>query len=202
MGEWSEAVSFITLVLILFPVFTGLFLLVRWGVGKRSDPRTRWRNTGKLNRTRRKLKGLRGAVRHIPAWLWISAVLGILWIGQFSYEEVTNRSSPGSDIVCSNPDITDGDTFRCDGQRIRLEGIDAPEMPGHCRKGRSCTPGDPHAAKNYLESISRGSVTCRPIKKDAYGRTVARCEAGGRDLSCAMIASGHAVPRYGNLFCP
>lgn len=104
-------------------------------------------------------------------------------------------------ITCDSPDITDGDTFRCGGHRIRLASIDAPEMPGHCRAGRRCVEGDPHAAKDYLESLTRGPVMCRHVTTDHYGRTIARCESDGRDLSCAMVEAGHAVERYGSLSC-
>jgi len=99
-------------------------------------------------------------------------------------------------ISCDSPYIIDGDTFPCGGERIRLANIDAPEMPEHCRKGRRCTPGNPFASKNYLHSISRGSVKCFPIEKDHYGRIVARCKVSGKDL-----AAGHAVERYGVLNC-
>src|SRR4051812_48974674 len=52
----------------------------------------------------------------------------------------------------------DGDTLVCDGERIRLNGIDAPELPGHCRPGRRCVVGDPFAAKADLERNIRGGV--------------------------------------------
>lgn len=42
--------------------------------------------------------------------------------------------------------VTDGDTIRCGAERIRLLGIDAPELPGHCRSGRACAPGDPYGS--------------------------------------------------------
>jgi endonuclease YncB( thermonuclease family) len=104
-------------------------------------------------------------------------------------------------ISCFRPRVIDGDTFTCNSTRIRLASIDAPEMPGHCRPGRSCTAGDPIASRDYLRSISSGQVTCRPIETDSYGRTVALCDASGVDLSCAMVASNHAVQRYGSLNC-
>jgi endonuclease YncB( thermonuclease family) len=104
-------------------------------------------------------------------------------------------------IVCSSPRIIDGDTFDCAGLRIRLAGIDTPEMPGHCRKGRACTPGDPAAARDELIRLTRSVVECRETNKDRYKRIVALCEVGGVDLSCAMIASGHAVARYAPIDC-
>jgi endonuclease YncB( thermonuclease family) len=104
-------------------------------------------------------------------------------------------------INCTNPSITDGDTFKCNGVRIRLQGIDAPEMAGHCRVGRKCVEGNPDAARDYLHEVSRGSVTCEAVNTDKYGRTVARCNAHGVDLSCAMIKSEHAVRRYAHIDC-
>ena len=47
-------------------------------------------------------------------------------------------------IACQTTRVIDGDTFDCDGTRIRMVGIDAPELPGHCRPGREGTPGDLH----------------------------------------------------------
>lgn len=105
-------------------------------------------------------------------------------------------------ITCNDPYIIDGDTFSCGKHRIRLSGIDAPEMPDHCRAGRRCTPGDPFASRDYLQSLSRGLVKCYPIERDSYGRIIARCEAKGRDLSCAMVDAGHAIKRYRPLSCP
>lgn len=103
-------------------------------------------------------------------------------------------------ISCYNPYIIDGDTLDCNGHRIRLTSIDAPEI-SECRPGRKCVSGDPYAAKRYLQSISNSLVTCTPITKDHYGRTVARCEAQGIDLSCAMVKADHAAERYGSLSC-
>lgn len=85
---------------------------------------------------------------------------------------------------------------------MRMHAIDAPEMPGACRPGRQCTPGDPYAARDYLRSLTRGrAVRCEEKDVDAYGRMVVRCTADGKDLGCAMVEAGHAVERYGRLNC-
>ncbi|WP_205599512.1 thermonuclease family protein [Sandarakinorhabdus rubra] len=107
-------------------------------------------------------------------------------------------------FLCANPSHHDGDNVRCSNmdRPIRLQGIDAPEMPGACRPGRECTPGDPFAARDELRSLTRNrDVRCSPEDTDDYGRIIARCSADGVDLSCAMIASGHAVPRYAAIDC-
>jgi endonuclease YncB( thermonuclease family) len=107
----------------------------------------------------------------------------------------------GTIISCAAPRVIDGDTLVCAGKTIRLAGIDAPEMPGHCRHGRSCVAGNPFLARSHLQSLASGEVICRAQKTDPYGRTVARCEAAGNDLSCAMVEAKNAVRRYGTLWC-
>ena len=107
-------------------------------------------------------------------------------------------------FACSNPSHHDGDAIRCagEGKAMRLYGIDAPEMPGACRPGRDCTPGDPYAAREQLAALTRGrSVTCEQVDTDHYGRRIVRCSANGVDLGCSMVASGRAVERYGDLGC-
>jgi endonuclease YncB( thermonuclease family) len=120
--------------------------------------------------------------------------------GEASFSKA-HTNTHTSAISCRNPYITDGDTLRCNGIRIRLAGIDAPEMPGHCQTGRKCTPGNPYAAKDYLYEISRGKITCHPIEQDRYNRTVAECYTEKVNLSCAMIDKGHAVRRYRPIDC-
>jgi uncharacterized membrane protein YsdA (DUF1294 family) len=107
-------------------------------------------------------------------------------------------------FACLNPSHHDGDAIRCEGEgrSMRLYGIDAPEMPGACRPGRQCTPGDPYAARDYLAGLTAGrDVTCEQVDTDDYGRRVVRCTADGADLSCGMVAGGQAVERYGRLNC-
>lgn len=108
----------------------------------------------------------------------------------------------GLGVGCTSPTVLDGDTMRCGSTRIRLSSIDAPELPGHCRPGRDCTPGDPYASTDNLRELVAGQpVECRQVDTDHYGRTVARCSVQGRDLSCAQIQGGFAVRRYGFIVC-
>lgn len=87
----------------------------------------------------------------------------------------------------------DGDTLRCGRERIRLLAIDAPEMPGHCRAGRRCAPGDPEASKANLQAMLDGSLRIDRVGKDRYGRTLGVVWVGKVNLSCAQLAAGHAV---------
>src|SRR6476469_4617886 len=104
------------------------------------------------------------------------------------------QSSSGGQFACPVAYVHDGDTFRCaDGTRIRLSAIDAPEMPGACRPGRACAPGDPYEAKSTLERLINGrTVECQPTGT-TYDRIAAWCSVGGVDLSCTLLASGRAI---------
>ena len=106
----------------------------------------------------------------------------------------SSASLPRGRFSCAVRYVTDGDTFRCsDGTRVRLSSIDTPEMPGACRAGRQCAPGNPYAAKAALERLISGrTVQCDPVGM-SYNRVAAWCRVNGVDLSCAMVRSGHAV---------
>lgn len=91
--------------------------------------------------------------------------------------------------------IIDGDTLEVAGVRIRLFGIDAPEMDQTCEwpnKTISCGNMSKLAMMDLL--ATGGNVTCEPIEKDRYGRTVATCIApDGFDISWNMVYTGWAL---------
>ncbi len=89
--------------------------------------------------------------------------------------------------------VTDGDTLKCGGERIRLLGIDAPELPGHCREGRECAPGDPYAASRNLITAIQGIMSIERVGTDRYGRTLAIVYAGSQSLSCIQLQAGLAI---------
>jgi len=112
---------------------------------------------------------------------------------------------PPPAIICERPWVSDGDTLSCRnlGPRVRLVGIDAPELPGHCNPGRRCTPGNGAASKQHLVTLVRsGPVVVRPQGFDRYDRILARVSVNGVDLSCAMVERGAAVRRYARIDCP
>lgn len=197
MLESDGPIGFIVLVAVLFPLIIGMFLA---GVFFRNrHRRVKWEKA--LLRNKKGRLQLMRSIKFLPAWALIAVSLCMVFAGVPVYETYFSELSTGEAIICENPDIIDGDTFTCAGQRIRLASIDAPEMPGHCREGRRCTKGDPHAAQDHLISLTRGEVICTRKDTDHYGRMVARCQSEGKDLSCEMVRAGHAVERYGTLFC-
>jgi micrococcal nuclease len=93
-------------------------------------------------------------------------------------------------IACTAPTAHDGDTLRCGPDRIRLFGVDAPEV----KRGK--TPAEPLAyeARDLLVALTRGRVGCRVVDHDRYGRSVARCWSDATpDINAALIRSGLAT---------
>jgi endonuclease YncB( thermonuclease family) len=109
---------------------------------------------------------------------------------------------PAYDGVATNCRVVDGDTLHCDGGRIRLLGIDAPELPGHCAQGRDCAPGDPYESSRSLgDAMGDGaSLRIAIVGTDRYGRTLAMVKGAKGDLSCWQLEHGQAVykPRWDN----
>ena len=88
--------------------------------------------------------------------------------------------------------VIDGDTLRCGSERVRLLGIDAPEMPGHCQGRRLCEPGDPFASSASLARALDGRLTIVRVGRDRYGRTLALMSGAKGDLSCWQLRNGQA----------
>ena len=116
--------------------------------------------------------------------------------------------------VISGPAVAlDGDTLLVDGGKVRLFGIDAPEMRGDWPHGARA-----RAALDDL--LAGGAVSCRVIDTDRHKRPVAICttaapgvgglgvgsagqghprsrpganQVSGIDLSAALLARGQAV---------
>lgn len=173
---------------------------------RRKHARFRQRTGRRPRKTRRRLPRLFRDIATLAFAICIVAALDTLAPDKEGTASAWSVATPvtaaaNADIRCTNPYVIDGDTLDCAGVRIRLAHIDAPEMPGHCREGRRCTPGNPYQSRDYLQTLTRNEVICHPLEQDHYGRTVAFCDAGKRDVSCAMVESGHAVRRYGSLNC-
>lgn len=168
---------------------------------QKSQVRTRGSrpNSGAWSKRRRKRPRRWGFKQAMLLTMGVSA--GGL-IGMTALGWTDGGKSSDAKFDCSSVNVLDGDTFDCGPTRVRLQGIDAPELEGHCRPGRECAPGDPVASTANLQRlVNWTTVQCRKTDTDTYGRTVARCTAGQTDLSCAQIEGGYAIHRYALIMC-
>jgi len=108
-----------------------------------------------------------------------------------------------ADDIVGQASVIDGDTIEIHGTRIRIWGIDAPESTQLCRNDDSnlyqCGRAAATALAGMLWAIKR-PITCSPVDRDQYGRTVATCSLGtpGPDIGHWLVANGHALdwPKY------
>ena len=100
---------------------------------------------------------------------------------------------PSGRLLEGQAHATDGDTIRIGENRLRLMGIDAPELRQTCvRAGRPYSCGET-AREVLIGMIQRGQVQCRSSGRDRYKRLLVRCTADGRDINAAMVEEGWAV---------
>ena len=101
--------------------------------------------------------------------------------------------------------IIDGDTVHINSKKIRLEGIDAPEIKQQCKKDflkisayigfnftkdYSCGV----VSKNKLiEKINNTEINCISTSKDRYKRYLATCYKEKINLNKWMVRRGYAV---------
>ena len=88
----------------------------------------------------------------------------------------------------------DGDTLRLGGRRVRLLGIDAPELAQTCTNPHGGAWACGEAARALMvDTIGGRQVICQPDGYDRYRRILAHCEVGGTDIQALMGSHGLAV---------
>ena len=89
--------------------------------------------------------------------------------------------------------VVDGDTLAIGADRIRLRGMDAPEIGQQCRHGGKSYDCGRQAREALVAVIDGGKVTCNARRKDRYGRLIATCYLGSVDLGRRIVEEGWAV---------
>lgn len=107
-----------------------------------------------------------------------------------------------SDEINGNALVVDGDTLKIKNQKIRLLGIDAPEIKQKCKKPY-LTIGFLVFSKSYncgvmskqqlMKLISKKQIKCIFDLKDRYGRAIADCYIGKKNINSWMVKNGHAI---------
>ena len=89
--------------------------------------------------------------------------------------------------------ITDGDSLRAGDIRIRLHGIDAPEIKQLCSH-KGPYPCGRQSHQFLVDMLGSGAeLICDHLDTDRYGRLVMRCYHRGLDIAAAMVRSGWAL---------
>ena len=96
--------------------------------------------------------------------------------------------------ITGKPRVIDGDTIHIGDTKIRLHGIDAPEMKQTCRTSKGKEQMCGVLAKQALERLVKGQdVTCKGYTRDRYKRLIAVCYVGQLNINEQMVADGWAL---------
>ena len=111
------------------------------------------------------------------------------------------------------PKVIDGDSIHIKSYKIRLEGIDAPEISQKCKKPylqiifftfqKDYYCGQV-SKKKLIQKIGNKSVKCILLGKDRYKRYLAKCFKGTINLNKWMVRNGYAIAyrKYSKIYIP
>ena len=116
-----------------------------------------------------------------------------------SYNDVKSEEVK---IISGIPKVTDGDTIRIEGKKIRFFGIDAPEKKQQCSKPW-LTISFISFSKNYpcgqistdklKKKINNKLLICKWSNKDRFKRYIAECFKDKTNINAWMVRNGYAV---------
>lgn len=115
------------------------------------------------------------------------------------------KAGPG-DVIIGQASVTDGDTIVIREHRIRLHGIDAPELDQPCfTKGNVEFRCGVAVARALDEYVAGRTVACQVMDVDRWGRLIGRCDVPAPrsgppagQMNRRLVTNGYAVamPRY------
>jgi endonuclease YncB( thermonuclease family) len=120
-------------------------------------------------------------------YLLTALVLGLLTLVVLRVQEIESVNQAGI------AKVLDGDSLELNGERIRLEGIDAPEFDQMCNTGGKAMACGQEARRRLRELAGATRLNCKGWQRDKYERLLAVCEAGGKHINREMVRSGWAV---------
>ena len=110
----------------------------------------------------------------------------VLIINTLAFSKVLNASS--------SLKIIDGDTIILNSEKIRLYGIDTPEIKQTCTDNYGHTYLCGVKAKLELEKIiGSRKVSCIKKTKDRYKRSISICYVDENDINSLMVKRGWAL---------
>lgn len=127
-------------------------------------------------------------LRHMRDWVVAIAILALSLLIIAKLESDQAQRFEGSFLAI------DGDTLVSGGDRLRLEGVDAPELDQTCTR----PDGEPYScgadARQILaDLVGAGAWQCSGTDHDRYRRLLVICRRGSDDLGRLLVASGAAL---------
>jgi len=101
--------------------------------------------------------------------------------------------SLSSHELSGKPYVVDGDSLVLNQKKLRLVGIDAPELRQLCWRNRKTWPCGVESRGALRKLVNRGGVTCKTDGVDKYDRWLVECVVGDVSINAEMVKQGWAV---------
>jgi endonuclease YncB( thermonuclease family) len=122
---------------------------------------------------------------------WKFAFVAVLVLAQVQAQ--VQAAPAAAPTLTGQATATDGDTLRMGPVRVRLYGIDAPEIDQTCEAGGLEYACGEASRDALMAIVGAGTVECRIGAVDRYGRLLATCWANGKDVGREMVRQGWAL---------
>lgn len=125
-------------------------------------------------------------------------LLAVIWLGV----PVVMAEDYPDHVAATSWRVVDGDTIHTGDHKIRLLGIDAPEMRQNCKTKHGDDWPCGLMARDIVVGMfdASGALWCRITGRDRYQRLLGQCFAGtdasGIDVQHVLVRSGFAVAEY------
>lgn len=121
----------------------------------------------------------------LVALIAVAALVVALW---------ERRGAPPVDAyITGHASVTDADTITIGRERIRLDGIDAPELAQMCERAGVPWPCGRDAAQALRGKLAGQAIRCAAHGRDRFDRMLARCWLGETDIGGWLVSEGLAV---------
>lgn len=123
----------------------------------------------------------------------------LLMAGIYTVMRSIDAPLPPTTDVQGPAHVHDGDTFTVAGVKIRLFGVDAPEMDQNCERADGSDWACGRWSRDEVMRLVKGrDLRCVEQDRDKYGRMVARCYLNDQDLAKLLVQRGvvFSYPQY------
>ena len=126
--------------------------------------------------------------------LAIALLLAAMMVAAWLYGTWTDQRQQVP-IVGQTIYVVDGDSFVVGTRKLRLDGIDAPELKQTCRDSQNVEWPCGRVSRAALEKLLlEPSLSCTAEAQDRYARSVATCRSTSTpDIAAAQVSDGMAV---------
>jgi len=104
-----------------------------------------------------------------------------------------NNNLFSAEIIRGHVKIVDGDTVHIGKYKIRLHGIDAPELNQNCFYKKNIWKCGKESKDFLINIIDNNEITCKIIDKDRYKRHIGICFKDNINLNKKIVLEGWAI---------